>query len=122
MTEREIHNTAVRKCIERLKAVSVQRARTARAGETGKDKLILEVLGHDARSLADDLRSFLLPPVTEATETPGPTREQAIAMLAECYRLTGADPDGNEDWRLAEQAVDKVREMRERLDGLEGVF
>lgn len=27
------------------------------------------------------------------------------AALAECYRLTGADPDGNEDWRLAPNAV-----------------
>lgn len=29
-------------------------------------------------------------------------------MLADCYRATGQDPDGNEDWRLAEHAVAEV--------------
>ena len=28
-------------------------------------------------------------------------RESLEADLAECYRLSGADPDGDEDWRLA---------------------
>lgn len=53
--------------------------------------------------------------------------------LAECYRLSGADPDGNEDWRLAPRAVEAVRELRkdyddhldecdERLIYLEGVI
>lgn len=37
-------------------------------------------------------------------------------MLAECYRLSGADPDDNEDWRLAEYAVQEVRTLRERAD------
>lgn len=36
--------------------------------------------------------------------------------LAECYKLTGADPDGNEDWRLAAHAVDAVREFRQEFD------
>lgn len=36
--------------------------------------------------------------------------------LAECYRLSGADPDGDEDWRLAELAVMEVRQMREEWD------
>lgn len=39
--------------------------------------------------------------------------------LAECFRLSGADPDGNEDWRLAPRAVDEVRTMRRRLDEAE---
>ncbi len=38
------------------------------------------------------------------------------AQLAECYRLTGADPDGDEDWRLAQHAVEEVKRLREELD------
>lgn len=38
--------------------------------------------------------------------------------LAECYRLTGADPDGNEDWRLAPQAVREVSRLRDDHDAL----
>lgn len=37
-------------------------------------------------------------------------------MLAECFRLSGADPDGNEDWRLAESAVEEVRRLRAESD------
>jgi chromosome segregation ATPase len=36
--------------------------------------------------------------------------------LAECYRLSGADPDGNEDWRLAKDAVAEVKRLREEYD------
>lgn len=36
--------------------------------------------------------------------------------LAECYRLSGADPDSNEDWRLAPNAVQAVRELRAEYD------
>ena len=39
--------------------------------------------------------------------------------LAECYRLSGADPDSNEDWRLAANAVAEVRRMREESDQAE---
>jgi hypothetical protein len=38
------------------------------------------------------------------------------SQLAECYRLTGADPDGNEDWRLAQHAVSEVRDLRRDHD------
>lgn len=47
------------------------------------------------------------------------TRAELIAALAECYRLTGADPDGNEDWRLAEDAVKEVRRLRHEVERLE---
>jgi hypothetical protein len=40
----------------------------------------------------------------------------AIHNLAECYRLTGANPDGNEDWRLAEDAVAEVQRLRKNND------
>lgn len=36
--------------------------------------------------------------------------------LAECYRLSGADPDGDEDWRLAPRAVAAVRQLRADYD------
>lgn len=39
--------------------------------------------------------------------------------LAECYRLTGADPDGNDDWMLATHAVQAVKELRAEVDELE---
>jgi hypothetical protein len=39
-----------------------------------------------------------------------------IERLAECYRLSGADPDGDEDWRLARHAVDEVRRLRKECD------
>lgn len=41
---------------------------------------------------------------------------EANRCLAECYRLTGTDPDGNEDWRLAPSAVDEVKRLREESD------
>lgn len=47
------------------------------------------------------------------------TRAELIAALAECYRLTGADPDGNEDWRLAEDAVKEVRRLRHEVERLD---
>ena len=43
-------------------------------------------------------------------------RERYTADLAECYRLSGADPDGDEDWRLAERAVEEVRRLRTDYD------
>lgn len=45
-----------------------------------------------------------------------PDRCDLIARLAECYRWSGADPDGNEDWRLAEHAVEEVKRLREESD------
>jgi len=36
--------------------------------------------------------------------------------LAECYRWSGADPDGNEDWRLADRAVEEVKRLRQESD------
>lgn len=44
--------------------------------------------------------------------------EAAERQLAECYRLTGADPDGNEDWRLAGHAVSEVKATRAENDAL----
>ena len=42
--------------------------------------------------------------------------EKAEADLAECYRLTGADPDGDDDAMLAGKAVDAVRRLRAEAD------
>src|SRR3990167_8827662 len=42
--------------------------------------------------------------------------EELIADLAECFRLSGADPDGDEDWRIAPRAVAEVRRLREESD------
>lgn len=49
--------------------------------------------------------------------------EQQVAerntWLAECYRQSGADPDGNEDWRLASDTVAEVTRLRNESDDLE---
>lgn len=50
------------------------------------------------------------PPITKLSD--------AVAALAECFRLSGADPDGNADWRLAPRAVREVRRLREEHDEL----
>lgn len=39
-----------------------------------------------------------------------------IWALAECYHESGADPDGDEDWRIALSAPNAVRELREDYD------
>lgn len=46
--------------------------------------------------------------------------ERLRADLAKCYKLSGADPDGNEDWRLAPKAVKEVRDMRASYDAAIG--
>jgi hypothetical protein len=46
--------------------------------------------------------------------------KQLESWLAQIYRLTGADPDGNEDWRLAPMVVEEVARMRQELDDTEG--
>lgn len=43
-------------------------------------------------------------------------RDAIIAQLAECFRMSGADPDGDEDWRLAGSAVQAVGQLREDYD------
>lgn len=45
--------------------------------------------------------------------------KRAEADLAECYRLTGADPDGDDDAHLARYAAAEVRRMRTELDEVE---
>lgn len=47
-----------------------------------------------------------------AEHVAGPLRDQ----LGQCFRLSGADPDGNESWRLAPRAVDAVRQLRADYD------
>lgn len=43
-------------------------------------------------------------------------RDAARKMLAECYRLSGADPDGDGWEHLWQTAVDEVRELRQQHD------
>lgn len=42
--------------------------------------------------------------------------DETTHALAECYRLSGADPDGDEDWRLAPHAVSEVTRLRNDYD------
>lgn len=56
--------------------------------------------------------------MAEAMEGAGQASEVARleAELAECYRLSGADPDGAPDAMLAREAVAEVRRLRAELD------
>ncbi len=47
---------------------------------------------------------------------------QLEGELAECYRLTGADPDGNDDAQLAPHAVAEVRRLRSDSDTAEAAL
>lgn len=42
--------------------------------------------------------------------------EDMVAALATCFRQSGADPDGNEDWRIAGRAVAEVTRLRAEYD------
>lgn len=46
-------------------------------------------------------------------------RDRSVEHLAECYRLTGADSDGDSDSMLAAEAVEEVARMRKELDQAE---
>jgi len=56
-----------------------------------------------------------------AGDDPAEAVERLVRDLAECYRLTGADPDEDEDWRLTLHAVEEVRALRSESDRLEGL-
>jgi hypothetical protein len=63
-----------------------------------------------ARSVADGHTEVLADAAN--IEAAADELETLQAQLAECYRLTGEDPDGAPDSMLAEHAVEAVREMR----------
>lgn len=42
--------------------------------------------------------------------------DEQTSKLAECYRLAGADTDGNEEWRYAPNAPQAVAELRKDYD------
>ena len=39
-----------------------------------------------------------------------------VKVLADCFRMAGADPDGNEDWRIAPDALRAVTDLRRDYD------
>lgn len=43
---------------------------------------------------------------------------ELVTQLAECCRLSGADTNDDEDWRLAPRAVEEVRQLRQDYDDL----
>lgn len=49
----------------------------------------------------------------QAAATLRAEHDRLVKDLAECYRLTGADPDGNDDRALAPLAVVEVRRLRD---------
>lgn len=87
------------------------------------DQAALKAVLADRQRMATKLNANLpAAGVSRSSETGKPI-ELVIGeyqrRLAECYRLTGADPDGNEDWRLADAAVEEVRRLRAEHDTAE---
>jgi hypothetical protein len=68
-------------------------------GWTAREIRLIEAYGRQCWNACDE-------------QVAGPLRDQ----LAECFCLSGADPDGNENWRLAPSAVDAVRQLRADYD------
>lgn len=74
--------------------------------------------------LMDDMELGIIPDEFRHCRSASEARERILLDriaelhkdLADCFRLTGADPDGNEDWRLAPDAVKEVAAMRTDLD------
>lgn len=96
--------------------------------DEGRDVLsrIASVLGMDeAEKERDELRQAVESWQQRCNEMSDHNRALQVdgaklrSQLAECYRLSGADPDDNEDWRLAGHAVAEVRRLREYCDELE---
>jgi hypothetical protein len=67
-----------------------------------------ECRAHQCRRQAIELRTR-----AEAAER---ERDEAAAMLAACYRMAGADCDGDEDWRIAPRALQAVTDLRRDYD------
>lgn len=76
-----------------------------------------EILGDDYfPELSKRADAELIVAAVTAYDRNQATIAQLQTDLAECYRLSGADPDGNEDWRLAPYAVQEVRRLRAESD------
>lgn len=73
--------------------------------------------GHSWREAAEALQAVLA--VLDKYAEVVRERDECIKQLAQCYHLSGADPDYNEDWRLAPDAVQEVAELRKQYDELE---
>jgi len=96
------------------------------------------ILRRSSRGAADAIRSYSILPEGRPVPTEPDGREAEVYVpesraidaetalsfererveklerdLAECYRLTGSDPDGDSDRHLARHAVRAVRELRE---------
>ena len=91
--ERRHHNCAVLEA-DRLKL----RLRTTA-------QMLIERVGADGPMNAEDAALRAIAKLNEME-----------ASLAECYRLTGADPDGDPDHWLAPHAVREVKRLREERD------
>lgn len=67
---------------------------------------------HDDHTVATEAADMLVDLARRLTEQDAEIA-RLLGLLADCYRATGADPDGNEDWRLAEDAVTEVQRLRQ---------
>ena len=75
--------------------------------------------GAAREAAVEDLHRDALRLLADKNEALRTERDRLIADLAECYRLTGADCDGNEDWRIAPYAVREVARLRKEQEDLE---
>lgn len=71
----------------------------------------------DIKPTYDELESYIERLDRQRTDAQA-TITALQAQLATCFKLSGADPDGNEDWRLAPHAVEEVTRLRKDYDEL----
>lgn len=62
-------------------------------------------------------REYTLGPVTRAEKAEAEAAK-LTAELGKCYRLSGADPDGDSDQMLAPYAVQEVKRLRSEFDAV----
>lgn len=90
-------------------------AQRAQAREIA-ERIIEECVGpldvRDEDAVIDGIAAIIL----EATAALREENARLIEIAAACFRLSGADPDGNEDWRLADEAIRAVSDLRHDYD------
>ncbi len=80
--------------------------------------------GRISQELADESLALADGPIelTDAAAVKHALRDQEaelarhVKVLADCFRMAGADPDGNEDWRIAPDALRAVTDLRRDYD------
>ena len=76
----------------------------------------------DAIGRTADAAATALDTITRAIAEQRAALARAHGWLGECYAFSGADPDSNEDWRLAPYAAEEVARLRREFDAAESAL